>query len=94
MEVETYYKETEVGTIPLVWDVKSIDEMGTIQTGPFGTLLKASEYSTEGRPLISVGEIKEGFIEIDKDTPRIPPTVLQRLPPNYTTKIVRDGRER
>lgn len=32
-----------------------------LQTGPFGTMLKAEEYSSEGTPVISVGEIREGY---------------------------------
>jgi type I restriction enzyme S subunit len=50
------------------------------QTGPFGTMLKASEYSIDGAPLISVGEIREGFFAIHDDTPRVCEKTKQRLP--------------
>lgn len=50
------------------------------QTGPFGTMLKASEYSVDGSPLISVGEIREGFFTIHDDTPRVCEKTKQRLP--------------
>ena len=33
---------------------------GGIKTGPFGTALKAAEYSTIGVPAISVGEVGDG----------------------------------
>lgn len=56
------------------------DHGGTIKTGPFGTNLKAAEYSSNGVPLISVGEIGHGRIEISKRTPRVPPAVTSRLP--------------
>ena len=52
---------------------------GSIKTGPFGTTLKAAEYSAEGVPLISVGEIGEGAIRVHKKTPRVSPDVTSRL---------------
>ncbi|MFT8720501.1 restriction endonuclease subunit S, partial [Acetobacter sp.] len=53
---------------------------GEIKTGPFGTTLKASEYSTEGVPVISVGEIIDGAIRIKAHTPRVSSDTTQRLP--------------
>lgn len=52
---------------------------GSIKTGPFGTVLKAAEYSQTGVPLISVGEIGEGFIRVHERTPRVSPDVTDRL---------------
>ncbi|MCK6574940.1 restriction endonuclease subunit S [Myxococcota bacterium] len=52
---------------------------GTIKTGPFGTTLKASEYSSVGVPLISVGEIGYGTFRIHEKTPRVSPAVTTRL---------------
>ncbi|HHC6869444.1 TPA: restriction endonuclease subunit S [Vibrio parahaemolyticus] len=60
-------------------DLISRDE-AHLQTGPFGTALKASEYSEDGVPLISVREIREGFLQIVKDTPRVCEATTQRLP--------------
>jgi type I restriction enzyme S subunit len=51
-----------------------------LQTGPFGTMLKAEEYSNEGAPVISVGEIREGYLVIGSKTPRIPDETIARLP--------------
>ncbi|AXY00252.1 restriction endonuclease subunit S [Vibrio alfacsensis] len=51
-----------------------------LQTGPFGTALKANEYTEVGVPLISVREIREGFIEIESLTPRVDSVVTTRLP--------------
>lgn len=51
-----------------------------LQTGPFGTALKAAEYSKSGVPLISVGEIKSGYLDITNKTPRIDAKTSERLP--------------
>ena len=53
---------------------------GSIKTGPFGTALKANEYSSDGVPLISVGEVGHGRLRLRQDTPRIGSEVLVRLP--------------
>ena len=54
-------------------------QSGEIKTGPFGTVLSAKEYSEEGVPLVAVKEIREGYIAIHDDTPRVPPEVVERL---------------
>jgi type I restriction enzyme, S subunit len=75
------YKQTEVGIIPENWTLESIQEFAIIKTGPFGTLLKASEYAGySGVPLISVGEIRNGFFRITEHTPFVPEIVVKRLP--------------
>jgi type I restriction enzyme S subunit len=51
-----------------------------LQTGPFGTMLKAEEYSSEGTPVISVGEVREGYLEIGSKTPRVSDKTIARLP--------------
>lgn len=51
-----------------------------IQTGPFGTVLKASEYSSNGVPVISVGEIRHGYIDISDKTPKVSAEITQKLP--------------
>jgi type I restriction enzyme, S subunit len=53
---------------------------GSVKTGPFGTTLKAKEYSSEGVPLISVGEIDYGSLRVHASTPRAPREVVERLP--------------
>jgi len=81
MEVKPGYKLTDVGVIPEDWELRSIHEFSAIKTGPFGTLLKASEYSeSDGVPLISVGEIRQGFLKITDHTPRISEAITRRLP--------------
>jgi type I restriction enzyme S subunit len=79
--LKTGYKHTEVGLIPEDWDVLEVKDFARVITGPFGTLLKASEYAKyDGVPLISVGEIGDGFFRIDEHTPRAPARVVSRLP--------------
>lgn len=53
---------------------------GSVKTGPFGTVLKAREYTVTGVPLVSVGEIGDGIVQLHRRTPRISPEVVARLP--------------
>src|ERR1051326_8577291 len=53
---------------------------GSVKTGPFGTTLKAREYSATGVPLISVGEVGYGSLIVHDTTPRAPREVVERLP--------------
>lgn len=52
---------------------------GSIKTGPFGTALKAAEYSKIGVPVVSVGEIGYGRLGIRADTPRVSTDTVRRL---------------
>jgi type I restriction enzyme S subunit len=80
MAVKAAYKHTDLGRIPGDWEVRPVGDFALVRTGPFGTLLKASEYSREGVPLISVGEVREGFLKVGDETPRVSKAVLRRLP--------------
>ncbi|WP_084075513.1 restriction endonuclease subunit S [Demequina sp. NBRC 110052] len=53
---------------------------GEIKTGPFGTTLKAHEYSSIGVPVISVGEVGYGSLRVTEKTPLVPEEVVARLP--------------
>ncbi len=59
---------------------------GSIKTGPFGTVLKAHEYTAIGVPLISVGEIGYGTFRIHEKTPRVSEEVVTRLP-EYVLRV-------
>lgn len=73
-------KLTELGVIPSEWEVKEVHEFAGIMTGPFGTLLKAAEYSTgDGVPVISVGEVRDGYFRVTEHTPRVSDVVTKRL---------------
>ncbi|CAM4051550.1 restriction endonuclease subunit S [Bordetella muralis] len=81
MEVKPGYKMTEVGVIPEDWCACEAHDFSKIITGPFGTLLKASEYTDgDGVPQISVGEIGDGYFRVGQNTPRIPREVTKRIP--------------
>ena len=50
-------KETEVGEIPEHWEVEPLGDVlakdgGSVQTGPFGSLLHASDYVDSGIPVV------------------------------------------
>jgi type I restriction enzyme, S subunit len=53
---------------------------GSIKTGPFGTKLKASEYTPDGVPVISVGEVGFGRLRLHEKTPRVDESVWHRMP--------------
>jgi type I restriction enzyme, S subunit len=53
---------------------------GEVKTGPFGTTLKASEYTSTGVPVISVGEIGHGEFKIHDRTPYVDEAITARLP--------------
>ena len=66
-----------LGDIPQGWAATTLGEFvssGSIslQTGPFGTQLKASQYTDEGTPVINVRNIGSGVLKADK---------LEFLPP-------------
>jgi type I restriction enzyme S subunit len=68
------------GDLPGDWIEQTIGQFCTVKTGPFGTLLKASEYSEiDGVPVISVGEIREGYFRVTEHTPLVPEKVQRRL---------------
>ena len=60
--------------------VDLLGDDGSIMTGPFGTKLKASEYGSDGVPVISVGEVGQGRFQLRRDTPLAPEVVVSRLP--------------
>jgi type I restriction enzyme S subunit len=66
------------------WESTTVGEVievlgGDVKTGPFGTELKAEEYTEKGSPVIAVSEIEGGRIKISDSTPRIPGKVVERL---------------
>lgn len=75
------FEETSAGRFSKEWKIASIKDIGEFKTGPFGTLLKADEYTGgDGTPLICMRDIRDGRLEIDAKTPRIPSSVVKRMP--------------
>ncbi len=66
MELKQGYKQTEVGVIPIVWDVVPFDEIAnkhkkwSITGGPFGSNLKVSDYTVDGIQIIQLQNIGDG----------------------------------
>lgn len=51
----------------------------SIQTGPFGTVLSASEYADHGISVVSVREIRQGRIELYDETPAVSELTYHKL---------------
>jgi type I restriction enzyme S subunit len=61
-------KETEIGLMPETWKVSRLGDLQvSIQTGPFGSQLHASDYIKGGIPVINPTNISEGKIIPDND---------------------------
>jgi len=80
-------KETEIGPIPEHWRACTLGELasggnGSIQTGPFGSQLHASDYKDSGVPVVNPTHL--GLNEIfDGEIPRIAKEDSDRLDRHY-----------
>lgn len=66
MEVRPGYKQTEVGVIPVDWEVKFIDQVGSVTSGkrlPLGNSLV--KHSTP-HPYIRVTDMRPGTVSLDE----------------------------
>jgi len=73
MEVMEGFKMTEVGVIPMDWEISTFEEVAdkskkwSITGGPFGSNLKASDYTDLGIQIIQLQNIGDGeFIDDNK----------------------------
>ena len=62
MEVMPGYKQTEVGLVPVEWDVAVLSGSASFRTGPFGSALHKSDYTEDGVPVINPMHIIAGRI--------------------------------
>ena len=60
MGVKPGYKRTEVGVIPEEWEVIPLGAVAQFRTGPFGSALHKSDYTTDGIPVINPMHIIDG----------------------------------
>ena len=60
------------------WELRKLGEIAEFRTGPFGTQLKANEYTPEGTPVINVKNIGSEHI-IPDNLDHIPEKVARRL---------------
>ena len=70
------FVETEVGRVPKGWDVTTIGDLadrggGTVRTGPFGSQLHESDYTTGGTPVVMPKNLLGSRIDTS-DIARIP----------------------
>ena len=63
MEVRPGYKQTEVGIVPVDWDIGPLGTHATFRTGPFGSALHKSDYTSDGVPIVNPMHIVDGRIE-------------------------------
>jgi type I restriction enzyme, S subunit len=63
MEVRAGYKQTDLGVIPDEWEVRGLGECVSFRTGPFGSALHKSDYTTDGIPVINPMHIVDGKIK-------------------------------
>lgn len=78
----TRFKQTEIGEVPDEWEVVTLAAAcvnGGLQTGPFGSQLKASEYTPTGVPVIMPKDIVAQRFST-ASIARIPETRAQGLP--------------
>ena len=79
-KLEEYKKSAISGAIAATeGNIIRIKFIGSVQTGPFGTQLSASEYVDDGTPCINVKNIKNGYLS-EEDLDKVPQNVLDRLP--------------
>jgi type I restriction enzyme S subunit len=82
-EIRKGWKTIPNGRIPKDWDIITILELGknninTVQTGPFGAQLHASDYVKDGIPLVLIRNIENNRLN-SNDIPRISEYDAERL---------------
>lgn len=63
MELRPGYKQTEIGIFPLDWDIEPLGKHANLRTGPFGSALHKSDYTSDGVPIVNPMHIVDGRIE-------------------------------
>jgi type I restriction enzyme S subunit len=76
--------ETEIGPAPEHWDVHNLGDVvekggGSIQTGPFGSLLHASDYVSYGIPFVMPKDLSQDGYIVRQGDARISAEDIQRL---------------
>jgi type I restriction enzyme S subunit len=63
MDLKQGYKQSEVGVIPVEWEVKALGDCAKFRTGPFGSALHKSDYTEDGVPVVNPMHIIDGQIK-------------------------------
>lgn len=72
------YKQTEIGSIPDDWEVRTLGDVADIKTGPFGSSLHEKDYVNDGTPIITVEHLSE-FGIVYQNMPMVSETDKRRL---------------
>jgi len=48
----------------LIGNRMTIRDIAEVQTGPFGSLLKSSSFSSKGVPVLNIGNVQQGFLDM------------------------------
>lgn len=75
------YKKTKAGMIPVDWAMVRLGEIAIpkgLQTGPFGSQLKAEEYAETGIPVVMPKDIISGYLS-ERSIARIPEAKANNL---------------
>lgn len=52
-------------------ELKTIDELGKVKCGPFGSSIQTKDYKEDGVPLIRIGNLKDGTVVETEETPLV-----------------------
>jgi type I restriction enzyme, S subunit len=63
MELRPGYRQTEVGVFPTEWEIDPLAQHAAFRTGPFGSALHKSDYTSDGIPVVNPTHIVDGKIE-------------------------------
>lgn len=59
-------RRTEVGVIPKDWAVRTVGDVASVKTGPFGSALHERDYVRDGTPIITVEHLSEyGIVHLN-----------------------------
>ncbi len=77
-------KETEIGPMPEHWQVVALGAIsqtggGSVQTGPFGSMLHASDYVAEGIPVVMPKDLSDDGRILDRGVAKITAVDAERL---------------
>ncbi len=71
-------EKSYAGILPEGWEVRKIDQLANVRTGPFGSLLHQDDYVHDGTPIITVEHLGDRGI-IHKNLPMVSDKDKQRL---------------
>ena len=63
MELKAGYKQTDLGIFPDEWAIEPLGRHAGFRTGPFGSALHKSDYTSDGVPIVNPMHIVGGKIE-------------------------------